>query len=150
MNAMLLRPCAIAIALSILCSCDRPAGAPQRSAEKPAADVADTAGTVRITDGMEEIRANDGSLRMRGPKVDGLRHGTWTSFFPNGMIRSRGQFEQGIQHGSTEVYHESGLPYYTGQYHQGNPTGEWNFYSADGTHLKTVLYDTLGHILEQR
>ncbi len=111
---------------------------------------APTSVTTTTSEGMHEIRGADGSLRMRGPKVDGQRHGTWTSFFPNGMIRSRGGFQHGERHGSAEVYHENGMTYYTGQYHRGQPSGEWFFYGQDGELQTTVLYDTLGNILEKR
>lgn len=111
---------------------------------------ADSGKAPAFTDGMQEIMGKDGNLLMRGEMRDGKRHGPWNSYFPNGAVRSSATYERGVQVGATEVYHETGAIYYRGQYHADKQVGEWTFHDPEGTLVKTVLYDSLGNILEQK
>jgi antitoxin component YwqK of YwqJK toxin-antitoxin module len=112
--------------------------------------VASDSGAVAPQQGMQEIMAEDGTLRMKGELRDGKRNGPWSSFFPNGSIRSRAVFVDGLQEGATEVFYDNGMTYYKGQYHRDRPVGEWVFFDPAGTLMKTVRYDSLGTIIEQR
>jgi antitoxin component YwqK of YwqJK toxin-antitoxin module len=111
--------------------------------------VADSSAAARPVDGFQVIHLKDGG-RMEGEKRNGIRVGTWSSFHANGGIRSRRTYVDGKEEGTTEVYHENGMTYYSGQYHQGNPVGTWQFHNEAGEPLRTVEYDSLGTMLEQR
>lgn len=79
--------------------------------------------------------------RSDGYSVNGLRTGTWTSFFPNGTMQSEGNYFAGREEGPYKVFYENGRPFYLGQYHDGHPTGTWEFYDEDGNLAGTKEYD---------
>ena len=106
--------------------------------------------TPPVIDGLHEIRRPDGSVQMSGPMRNGQRDGDWTAYFPDGTVQSRGVFKNGLRHGRAEVFHPDGRPYYTGQYTHDAPSGEWLFYDSTGQLQRTVIYDTLGNILDRR
>ena len=124
-------------------------GGPGTSGQGEQPLVADSSAAARQVDGFQVIHLRDGG-RMEGEKRNGIRVGTWTSFHANGVIRSRRSYVEGKEEGTTEVYHESGMTYYSGQYHKGNPVGTWLFHDEAGDLLRTVVYDSLGNMLEQR
>lgn len=101
-------------------------------------------------DGLQEFHYPDGRIRMHGPLVNGQRHGSWTAYFPDGKIQSRGQYHNGSRQGVAEVFYPDGTPYYTGAYHQDRPFGEWAFYDSVGTLARSVVYDSLGNMIESR
>ena len=146
--------------LPVLLACGPRAGADPAAPAPPRADTtlptgqaglpAGQAGAPPPADGIQEITSPDGRVRMRGPLVDGRRHGLWTAYFPDGTVQSRGMYRNGVRHGTAEVFHPGGMPYYTGQYHQDNPSGEWLFHDTTGALHRTVVHDTLGRIIEQR
>lgn len=80
------------------------------------------------------IQFHDKNMRLRsdGYSIDGLRTGTWYSFFPNGFKQSEGNYFAGREEGTYKVFYETGLPFYIGQYHEGHPCGTWEFYDEDG------------------
>jgi len=102
-----------------------------------------------LIDGPQIVHTKDGG-RMEGEVQDTKRNGPWSSFFANGGIRSKAIYVHGLEEGPTEVFHENGMTYYAGQYHVGKPVGEWLFYNAQGMKVKTVRYDSLGVMLDQR
>ena len=63
------------------------------------------------TDGIHEERHRDGSLRARGPVVDGQPHGAWEWFRLGGTRLRSGSFEHGRQTGEWTTYDRSGAPY---------------------------------------
>ncbi len=111
--------------------------------------VADSAAVTKPADGMQVIHLKDGG-RMEGEQRNGVRVGTWTSYHANGIIRSRRSYVNGVEEGGTEVYHENGMTYYSGQYLHGKEVGIWQFLDPEGTLIRTVEYDSLGNMLEQR
>ena len=66
-----------------------------------------------FTEGMHEERHRDGSLRARGPVVDGRPHGYWEWFRLDGTRLRSGTFEQGRQVGEWITYDRTGAPYRT-------------------------------------
>ncbi|MEO8590680.1 MAG: hypothetical protein ABI432_14995 [Flavobacteriales bacterium] len=119
--------------------------------EQPAASpvVADSTHVAPVTDGPQIVHTTDGG-RMEGDLREAERNGPWTSYFANGGIRSKATYRNGLEEGATEVFHENGMTYYTGQYRSGKPVGEWLFYDPKGVKVKTVRYDSLGVMLDQR
>jgi hypothetical protein len=66
-----------------------------------------------ITEGVHEERHRDGSLRARGPVVDGRPHGYWEWFGLDGTRLRSGTFEQGRQVGEWTTDDRTGAPFKT-------------------------------------
>ncbi|MGY1661023.1 toxin-antitoxin system YwqK family antitoxin [Geodermatophilus sp. SYSU D00705] len=64
-----------------------------------------------FTEGLHEERHRDGSLRARGPVVDGRPHGYWEWFRLDGTRLRSGSFDGGEPVGEWTTYDASGAPY---------------------------------------
>ena len=58
-------------------------------------------------------RHRDGSVRGRGPMVDGVLQGYWEWFRVDGTRMRSGYFEDGEQVGEWTTFDRSGIPYKT-------------------------------------
>ena len=61
-----------------------------------------------FTEGLHEERHRDGSLRARGPVVDGHPHGYWEWFRLDGTLMRSGAFDRGRRVGAWTTYDLSG------------------------------------------
>ncbi len=100
-----------------------------------------------IQNGPDKVYDGEGRLEMEGDRKNGLRHGIWTSYFPNGRVRSRNDYREGQLQGLSTVFRENGSMYYTGQHKNDKQVGEWRFYNEQGTLENTVVYDTTGAVI---
>ncbi len=66
-----------------------------------------------LTDGQHVERHRDGSIRARGPVLDGQPHGYWEWFRLDGTMLRSGSFDRGRQTGEWITYDRSGAPYKT-------------------------------------
>ncbi|SDY84627.1 hypothetical protein SAMN05660209_03885 [Geodermatophilus africanus] len=66
-----------------------------------------------VTEGIHDERHRDGSLRARGPVVDGRPHGYLEWFRLDGTRLHSGTFEHGRQVGEWTTYDRTGAPYRT-------------------------------------
>jgi hypothetical protein len=66
-----------------------------------------------LTDGQHVERHRDGSIRARGPVLDGQPHGYWEWFRLDGAMLRSGSFDRGRQTGEWITYDRSGAPYRT-------------------------------------
>lgn len=106
----------------------------------------------------------NGRVAQRGPLVDGLQHGEWTSWFPsgtvkerghyerdeptgewtywweNGALRMRGSFRGDRQEGLWEFWHDDGSPHCSGEFRDGRLHGEWTFHQRSGAPLQRGVY----------
>jgi antitoxin component YwqK of YwqJK toxin-antitoxin module len=64
-----------------------------------------------FTEGLHEEFHRDGSLRARGPVVDGKPHGYWEWFRLDGTMLRSGSFAAGEPVGEWTTYDSSGAPY---------------------------------------
>ncbi len=64
-----------------------------------------------FTEGQHVERHRDGSIRARGPVVDGKPQGYWEWFRLDGTMLRSGSFEAGRQVGEWTTYDRSGAPY---------------------------------------
>jgi antitoxin component YwqK of YwqJK toxin-antitoxin module len=64
-----------------------------------------------FTEGLHVERHRDGSVRARGPVVDGQPDGYWEWFRLNGTMLRSGSFDGGRQVGEWTTYDKSGAPY---------------------------------------
>ena len=67
---------------------------------------------------------NDGSIEYIGEEKDGLIHGDFISYYPNGEISIEGQVNKG------------------------EFTGKWNYYDDDGSLNKTLYYNKNGEVTD--
>lgn len=58
-----------------------------------------------------EERHRDGSLRARGPELDGEPHGYWQWWRLDGSLLRSGSFDRGRQVGEWTTYDRQGRPY---------------------------------------
>ena len=68
---------------------------------------------IEFTEGLHEERHRDGSLRARGPVVDGRPHGSWEWFRLDDTRLRSGSFDRGRQVGEWTTYDGAGVPYKT-------------------------------------
>ena len=64
-----------------------------------------------FTEGHHVERHRDGSIRARGPVVDGQPDGYWEWFRLDGTMLRSGHFDRGRQVGEWITYDTSGAPY---------------------------------------
>ncbi|MGY1688731.1 toxin-antitoxin system YwqK family antitoxin [Geodermatophilus sp. SYSU D01105] len=64
-----------------------------------------------FTEGFHEEFHRNGSLRARGPVVDGRPHGYWEWFRLDGTTLRSGSFDRGREVGEWTTYDKSGAPY---------------------------------------
>lgn len=64
-----------------------------------------------FTDGVHVERHRDGTVRARGPVVDGEPHGCWEWFRLDGTLMRSGSFDRGRTVGEWTTYDRSGAPY---------------------------------------
>ena len=64
-----------------------------------------------FTEGHHVERHRDGSIRARGPVVDGQPDGYWEWFRLDGTLLRSGSFDRGRQTGEWITYDTSGVPY---------------------------------------
>jgi hypothetical protein len=64
-----------------------------------------------FTEGMHVERHRDGSVRARGPVVDGHPDGYWEWFRLDGTKLRSGHFDRGRDVGEWITYDRSGAPY---------------------------------------
>ena len=75
----------------------------------------------------------DGSLKMEGDILDGLREGEWVSWYPDGTLWSKGSFTKGKRSGGSWAYYANGILHMEGNYEDGKKVGIWKVYDSDGT-----------------
>ena len=64
-----------------------------------------------FTEGLHVERHRDGSVRARGPVVDGQPHGYWEWFRLDGTLMRSGTFSAGRTVGEWTTYDQAGTPY---------------------------------------
>ena len=48
----------------------------------------------------------DGKVKFEVELKDGLKHGDYREYYPNGNLKIKGKFKKGIQTGTWKVYEE--------------------------------------------
>ena len=103
-----------------------------------------------LQNGHAQIHRPNGSLLMEGDKLNGTRNGVWTSYTEQGRVQSRNDYVDGVLQGQSIVFRPNGAVYYQGEHRDGKQVGPWKFYDEQGNLTKTVVYDTLGNVVQQR
>lgn len=75
----------------------------------------------------------DGSLKIKGMNNEnGLRHGVWSAFYPDGTKWSESHYINGAKEGHSVTFYPNGNIRYIGEYKNDKQTGEWSFYNEEG------------------
>ena len=82
----------------------------------------------------------DGTVRIEGEYLHGVKHGRWVSYYEDGTKWSEGYYADGINDGATRTWHENGKKYYEGFYKKGERSGTWKFWDEDGEFIKEIDY----------
>ena len=95
----------------------------------------------------ENVEVNNGSY-YKAPFSEGLLHGQFTSFHPNGSVKESGLYLNGLREGMWEEYtlqKEKAV----GTYRHGYRNGEWRYYSKEGKLLYWKRFDVKGSETEK-
>lgn len=77
------------------------------------------------------------------PFTEGLLHGPFTSFYPNGKIKQTGLYLNGLREGIWEEFNAQNEKA-VGTYKHGYRNGEWRYYSPGGKLLYWKRFDAKG------
>lgn len=96
----------------------------------------------------EEGEIVAGAVFENGKKIadgitgrDGVKHGDWKDFYPDGAIKAEGTYNNGVRTGQWSFYHPNGNVEQTGEYDdQGRPIGRWLWYYPSGDLLREEQY----------
>ncbi len=83
-------------------------------------------------------------LKCRGPRVDGISHGEWTYFHPNGQISSSVNYVRGLREGKSVGFHPNGKKQFEGEYKAGHQFGPWEYWYESGAWKQRYIYDEEG------
>jgi len=84
----------------------------------------------------------NGQVKKKYSKLDGVLHGFLHEYFTNGSLRKKCSILNGVLHGEYEEYDERGRK--TGCYEQGQKRGHWIYYFPDGTVKESGTWDEDG------
>jgi len=69
-----------------------------------------------------------------------LKHGSWTSWYPNGQMQTEGEFVDDVPNGHFTWWHENGQKQAEGNYNAGAQTGRWVSWHANGQRETECTY----------
>lgn len=119
-----------------------PAAAGDRSATRPDGpfEERDADGTLRVEGaylgGLRQGRwiayHRGGGARYAGEYVGGLREGPWEWWYPGGQLQKRGAYRANLSEGPWEEWYRDGTPRRAGAFAAGAAEGPWQEWYADG------------------
>lgn len=74
----------------------------------------------------------DGSYKRTGELKNGLNHGLWTWYFPNGQVQMKGNFEMGQREGVWQTFDSLGNLRVESYYIDNKLNGKMLVFSEDG------------------
>lgn len=80
----------------------------------------------------EDLNYDDGTSKRTGDLKNGLNHGLWTWYFPNGQIQMKGNFEGGKREGLWQTYDSLGNIRVESYYIHNKLNGKMIVFSANG------------------
>jgi antitoxin component YwqK of YwqJK toxin-antitoxin module len=109
-------------------------------------------------------RYDNGEIKAKGAKIDGMRQGYWIEYWPSGVIYeeevyvndtlngpsinysntgkicAKGSKKSGKREGNWELYYPNGNIQAKGNYFDGEIKGKWLIYNDDGSFKEMVNY----------
>ena len=71
---------------------------------------------------------------------NGLLHGPFANYFPDGSVKDSGNYKNGLPEGIWIKWTDDKQFYWNGHYHHGVKNREWKLYSADRRLIRIVFY----------
>ena len=84
---------------------------------------------------------DNGTIKIKGDLVKGLRQGLWESFFENGVKWSESTYLFGIREGAYKIFYPNGKLKIHGAYKNEKKSGIWYFYNENGQFEKEIDFD---------
>lgn len=85
-------------------------------------------------------------IAVSGTYQDGLRQGSWKTFFPGGQIQEDCAWDRGLLHGPVSAWAENGRQICAGRYRHGHRVGAWTFWHDNGVLRIESSYDDAGQL----
>ena len=70
--------------------------------------------------------------RWKGLKKEGLSHGPFTMWYPDGKKKMEGNYKDGKKHGLSTMWHLNGTKWKEQHHLQGEPIGKWKTWNDLG------------------
>lgn len=83
----------------------------------------------------------NGSIKIKGDLVKGLRQGLWESFFENGVKWSESTYLFGVREGAYKIFYPNGKLKIHGAYKNEIKSGIWYFYNENGQFEKEIDFE---------
>ncbi len=78
------------------------------------------------------------------PFHEGLQHGLYMNYYPEGNIKDSGYYKNGLRDGLWIEWLDEGAIKSTGAYHHGYRKGDWKFYNRNGKLLYLKTFNRYG------
>jgi antitoxin component YwqK of YwqJK toxin-antitoxin module len=80
-------------------------------------------------------------LIAEGNYVNHKKHGTWREYYDHtGTVMIEEDYVNGVQHGRFISYHPNGKIFSEGKFHKGMREGYFRAYDEDGKNIKNLLF----------
>jgi antitoxin component YwqK of YwqJK toxin-antitoxin module len=83
----------------------------------------------------------NGTVKIKGDLVKGLRQGLWESFYDSGVKWSESNYLFGIREGAYKIFYPNGKLKIHGAYKNEQKSGIWYFYNKEGKFEKEIDFD---------
>lgn len=97
---------------------------------------------------LAQLNITEGEKQYHPPFTEGLLHGSYTAWNPDGSLKETGLYLNGLREGIWEIY-KTGQVKGVGTYRHGKPFGEWRYYDASGKILYWKRFDARGQVAEE-
>lgn len=122
----------LAVCLAVACSVDQKKGKLAKAAVND---------TVKVTDGIQKVYYDDGTVRAEIPVKNSKRDGLAREFFRNGKVFQEINYVNGIKEGEAKQFYEHGTLAHVTQYRGNRKHGTQVKYRSDGTLSAEVKFD---------
>lgn len=85
-------------------------------------------------------RIKTAGFTEEGEYSEGLRSGSWKSFYPDGSLAFEGSFREDLPNGPHISYYPNGQKWEQGNWLMGRRNGEWKIWNQDGSLLLSITY----------
>ncbi len=86
-----------------------------------------------VLDGSFIKRYTDNQLAQKGIYKNGLKHGIWKTWYPNGKLQTSTAWKNGVKKGGYKAYSELGKPQVLGEYRNDKKQGKWIYLQEKDT-----------------
>jgi uncharacterized protein len=99
--------------------------------------------------GFYRLNSRKGGLEAEGNYFEGVRVGTWCTYYAGGALAIEESFDNGKRQGAYKSYFENGALMSEGQYHRNKRHGRFNIYNDKGLVVRTMTFEANKLIREE-